>query len=104
VMERFRDLCEEIVFGVTWSREGLDLKTRSLVTMVSDVATGEQDALSLHVRFCRRFGYTEEEIVEVILHLMSYVGVPLARRALITCKQVFADIRAEEAAGGTPLA
>jgi 4-carboxymuconolactone decarboxylase len=101
IMEKFGDLTQEIVFGVVWSRPGLDLRTRSLITMVSDVARGETDALSLHLRFCRRFGFTEDELTEVILHLMAYVGVPLARRALVVAKDVFAQMRAE---GETALA
>jgi alkylhydroperoxidase/carboxymuconolactone decarboxylase family protein YurZ len=51
IMGKFGDLTQEIIFGVLWSRPGLDLRTRSLVTMVSDVATGQTDALSLHLRF-----------------------------------------------------
>jgi 4-carboxymuconolactone decarboxylase len=98
IMGKFGDLTQEIIFGVIWSRPGLDLRTRSLVTMVSDVATGQTDALSLHLRFCRRYGYSEDELVEIILHLMGYVGVPLARKALIVARDVFAQLRAEAAA------
>lgn len=98
IMSKFGDLTQEVVFGVVWSRPGLDLRTRSLVTMVSDVATGETEALGLHLRFCRRFGFTEDELTEIILHVMSYVGVPKARRALIVAKEVFAQMRAEELA------
>jgi alkylhydroperoxidase/carboxymuconolactone decarboxylase family protein YurZ len=97
IMTKFRDLCEETIFGVLWSRPGLDLRTRSLITAVSDVATGQTAALGLHLRFCRRYGWTEDELVEIILHLMGYVGVPLARQALIVARDVFAQMRAEEA-------
>jgi 4-carboxymuconolactone decarboxylase len=62
---------------------------------VSDVATGQTEALGLHLRFCRRYGWTEDELVETILHLMGYVGVPLARRALIKASETFAVIRVE---------
>jgi alkylhydroperoxidase/carboxymuconolactone decarboxylase family protein YurZ len=97
IMAKFGDLTQEVIFGILWSRDGLDLKTRSLVTAVSDIATGQTEALGLHLRFCRRYGYSEEELTEVILHLMGYVGVPLARRALIKASETFAAIRAEEA-------
>ncbi len=36
VMEKFGDLTQEVIFGILWSRPGLDLKTRSLITAVSD--------------------------------------------------------------------
>ena len=99
VMEKFGDLTQEIIFGILWSRPGLDLKTRSLITAVSDVATGQTEALGLHLRFCRRYGWTEDELVEIILHLMGYVGVPLARRALIKASEIFAAMRAEAEGG-----
>lgn len=95
IMEKLAELTQEIIFGVLWRRPGLDLKTRSLVTLVSDVATGQTEALGLHLRMARRHGWTEDELVEIILHLMGYVGVPLARKALITAKETFAEIRAE---------
>jgi alkylhydroperoxidase/carboxymuconolactone decarboxylase family protein YurZ len=95
IMTKFGDLTQEVIFGILWQRPGLDLKTRSLVTMVSDVSTGQLDALGLHLRFCLRFGYTEDELVEIILHLMGYVGVPAARKALIVASKTFADVRAE---------
>ena len=95
IMEKFAGLTQEVIFGVLWSRPGIDLKTRSLVTLVSDAATGQTDALQLHLRFARRYGWTEDELVEVLLHLTGYVGVPLARRALITARDTFAQLRAE---------
>ena len=95
IMEKFAELTQEVIFGVLWSRPGLDLKTRSLITVVSDVATGQTGALRLHLRFARRQGWTEDELVETIFHLMGYVGVPLARQALIVAKETFAELRAE---------
>jgi 4-carboxymuconolactone decarboxylase len=95
MMEKFRDFTEEVVFGILWSRGGIDVKTRSLVTLVSDAATGQTDALQLHLRFARRYGWTEEELTEVLIHLAGYVGIPLSRKALITASETFAEIRAE---------
>ena len=43
-----------------------------------------------------RQGWTEDELVEAILHLGGYAGLPLAREALITARETFAEIRAEE--------
>lgn len=95
LMEKFRDFNNEVIFGVLWDRDGIDLKTRSLVTAIADVATGQTEALSLHLRFCLRHGWSVEEITECIIHLTGYVGVPLVRRALVTAEQVFAVIATE---------
>jgi len=39
-------------------------------------------------------GWTEDELVEVMLHLTGYLGLPLVREALMTAKEVFAEVRA----------
>jgi 4-carboxymuconolactone decarboxylase len=95
VMQKFIDVATESVFGALWSRPGLDLKTRTLVCVVSDAATGREPELAIHLRFALRQGWTEEELTEVLLHLSGYVGLPLIREAMLIAKRVFAEIKAE---------
>ncbi|MCX7383490.1 MAG: carboxymuconolactone decarboxylase family protein [Alphaproteobacteria bacterium] len=94
-MREFRDLAQEIAFGTVWSRPGLDLKTRTLICVVSDVATGRDPELAIHLRMAIRQGWTEEELREAILHLSVYVGLPLVREAMLTARDTFAAMRAE---------
>jgi 4-carboxymuconolactone decarboxylase len=96
MMRTFIDTATETVFGTLWARPGLDLKTRTLVCVVSDAATARVEELAIHLRMARRQGWTEEELTEVLLHLMGYVGAPLVREAFITAKKVFAEIRGEK--------
>jgi len=98
VMKKFIDLATEPVFGALWTRPGLDLKTRALVCVVSDVATGREPELGLHLRMALRQGWTEEELTEVLLHLSGYVGVPIIRESMMAASKVFAEFRAERAA------
>jgi 4-carboxymuconolactone decarboxylase len=95
IMGKFVDLVTETVFGALWSRPGLDLKTRTLITVVSDVSTARTPELAIHLRMALRQGWTEDELVEAILHLSGYVGVPLVREALIVATAVFAESRTE---------
>jgi 4-carboxymuconolactone decarboxylase len=95
IMEKFGEVTQELLFGTLWARPGLDLKARSLVCVASDVSTGQTSALRLHIRFARNQGWTEDELVEAILHLFGYVGAPLVREALIAAKEVFAEMQAE---------
>lgn len=95
VMKQFIDVATENVFGALWGRPGLDLKTRTLICVVSDAATGRAPELALHVRMALRQGWTEDELVEVLLHLSGYVGVPLIREAMLVARDVFAEVRAE---------
>ena len=95
LMEKFRDYACEAVFGLLWTRPGLDLKTRTLICVVSDTATARWPELAIHLRMARRQGWTEDELIEVLLHLSGYVGVPLIREAMLTAKDVFAEMRKE---------
>jgi 4-carboxymuconolactone decarboxylase len=92
-MQKFRDLTTETIFGTLWTRPGLDLKTRALICVVSDTTTGRTPELALHVRMALRQGWTEDELTEVLLHLLGYVGAPLVREALLTATEVFKEVR-----------
>jgi 4-carboxymuconolactone decarboxylase len=97
VMKKFIDVATETVFGALWTRPGLDLKTRALICVVSDAATGREPELGLHLRMALRQGWTEDELVEVLLHLSGYVGVPIIRESMMVASKVFAEWRAERA-------
>lgn len=94
-MRKFRDLAQEIAFGNVWSRPGLDLKTRTMICVVSDTATGRAPELAIHLRMALRQGWTETELTEALLHLTVYIGLPLVREALLTARDTFAAIRGE---------
>lgn len=94
-MHKFIDLASETVFGTLWTRVGVDLKTRTLVTVVADASTGREPELAIHLRMARRQGWSEDELIEVLLHLMGYVGAPLVRDAMLVATKVFAEMRAE---------
>jgi 4-carboxymuconolactone decarboxylase len=91
---KFIDVVTETVFGTLWTRPGLDLKTRTLVCVVSDAATGQAPEPAIHLRMALRQGWTEEELTEVLLHLSGYVGAPLVREAFLVAKQLFAEVKA----------
>ena len=96
IMKKFGDYAREAVFGMLWDRPGLDLKTKALICVISDTAQARWPELAIHLRMARNQGWTEDELVESLLHLGGYVGVPLIREALLTAKEVFAEMRAEK--------
>ena len=100
VMKKFIDVATETVFGALWTRPGLDLKTRALICVVSDAATGREPELALHLRMALRQGWSEEELTETLLHLSGYVGVPIIRECMMVASRVFAKFKAERAAEG----
>lgn len=95
IMRKFAEYSTEAVFGGLWSRPGLDLKTRALICVVSDTVMGRAPELAIHLRMARGQGWTEDELVEAILHLSGYAGLPLVREALLTAREVFKELRKE---------
>jgi 4-carboxymuconolactone decarboxylase len=95
IMEKFAEVTQETIFGTLWTRPGLDLKTRALICVISDAATGRDPELKLHLRFAINQGWTEDELSEALLHLTGYVGAPLVREALLTAVEVFKELRDE---------
>ena len=98
IMRTFIDVATETIFGTLWTRPGLDLKTRTLITLVSDAATGREAELAIHLRMALRQGWTEEELTEALIHLVGYVGAPLVRDALLTARDLFAEVKKEAGA------
>ncbi len=95
MMKKFGDYAREAVFGMLWSRPGLDLKTRALICVISDASTHALPELAIHLRMARRQGWTEDELSEALLHLAGYIGLPAVREAMLTAKEVFAELRKE---------
>ena len=91
VMETFAEFATEAVFGLLWSRPGLDHKTRAIVTVTSDVCNQCWPELEIHLRFALNLGWTEEELTETLLHLGGYIGVPVVREAMLIADRVFAE-------------
>jgi 4-carboxymuconolactone decarboxylase len=89
LMKKFIDVATESIFGAIWTRPGLDLKTRTMVTVVSDAATGRYPELEIHLGFALRQGWTEEELTEALIHLIGYVGAPVIRDAMLVASEVF---------------
>jgi 4-carboxymuconolactone decarboxylase len=95
MMKKFGDYAREAVFGMLWSRPGLDIKTRALICVVSDTAQARWPELAIHLRMARNQGWTEDELSEALMHLCGYIGLPSVREALLTAKEVFAEMRKE---------
>ena len=75
-------------WGDVWQRPGLDLKTRSLITVAMLTALGKQHELKGHVRGALNNGATPQEIQEVLLHASIYCGLPAAVEAFRTAAEV----------------
>jgi 4-carboxymuconolactone decarboxylase len=79
----------ESAFGMIWSRPGLALRDRSLVTVAQLAALGKTAELRGHLAGALNNGCTQEELVEVLMQTAVYAGVPAANEALGVAADVF---------------
>jgi 4-carboxymuconolactone decarboxylase len=84
----FQDFITRVAWGDVWSRDGLDRRTRSAITVAVLVALGRTGELELHLRGARRNGLTDAEIAEILLHVAVYAGVPAANAAFAVARRV----------------
>jgi 4-carboxymuconolactone decarboxylase len=80
--------------GELWQRPGLDLRTRSLITIAVVAATGRPRALRFNIRMALRNGATRQEIVETLLQVAGYAGFPACWEGLGVVRDVFAELDA----------
>ena len=88
--EGFATFLNQQLFGTIWSRPGLPIKLRSLITMTVLMALGRGPELRLHMRGALNLGIPPEEIKELIVHVSQYSGVPTAVEAIRAFNEVTA--------------
>jgi alkylhydroperoxidase/carboxymuconolactone decarboxylase family protein YurZ len=71
----------ECVFGRVWVRPGLDLRSRSLVTLAILIATQQWTEVRVHAGAAMNNGLTREELEEVVIQSAPYAGYPVAAHA-----------------------
>ena len=83
----------EMWFGKTFNREGLDAKTRLLVTLAGLVAqgAGAEAQIRLTVRHALAAGASEREIMEVIWQMGMFGGLPAMQKAFELTQSEFSE-------------
>ena len=92
-----RDMTMAHLFGDVWSRPGLELRERALLTLATTAALGREPLVRVAIRTSLNLGLTREQIEEAFIHLAHYAGWPVA----VTGCQALAEIvdeREKEAA------
>ena len=88
----------EMAFGRTFNRDGLDAKTRMLVTIAALTVLGAhaEPQLRLSVRHALEAGATQREIAETIYQMSMFGGLPAMQKALEIAQGVFAETEEKE--------
>jgi 4-carboxymuconolactone decarboxylase len=91
-----QDLVTEYAWGAVWNREGLDLRTRSLLTLVMLTALNRMHEFGVHVRGAVNNGCSRDQIREALLQTAVYCGAPAALESFRVAERVLAEIDAHE--------
>jgi 4-carboxymuconolactone decarboxylase len=82
----------EFAFGDIYSREGLGLQERELITIASLLTAGGcEPQLAVHINGALNVGILPEKIVETCIQCIPYTGFPRVLNAVFTAKKVFAE-------------
>ena len=86
----FASLNDDVLFGTVWSDETLDLKTRSIITVVSLMSKGILDSsLKYHIMNAKKNGVSKEEFAAIVTHVAFYAGWPNAWAVFNMGKEVY---------------
>ncbi|MCM1350167.1 MAG: carboxymuconolactone decarboxylase family protein [Prevotella sp.] len=89
---KFAKLNDDVLFGEVWSDEAIDLKQRSIITIVSLMAQGITDSsLIYHLETAKQNGVTQNEIAAIITHAAFYCGWPKAWAVFRLAKDVWGE-------------
>lgn len=91
-----QDLVTEYCWGAVWSRDGLELRTRSLLNLVMLTALNRMHELAVHVRGAVNNGCSRDEIREALLQTAVYCGAPAALESFRVAERVLAELDVED--------
>ena len=81
---------DDVLFGENWNNTDIDLKTRSIITVVALMASGITDSsLKFHLQNAKNHGVTRAEIAAVITHTAFYAGWPKGWAVFNLAKEVW---------------
>ena len=87
---QFAHFNDDVLFGENWNNQNLDVKTRSIITVVALMSSGITDSsLIYHLQNAKEHGVTQKEIATIITHTAFYVGWPKGWAVFNLAKEVW---------------
>ena len=88
----FAHFNDDVLFGENWNNKDIDLKTRSIITVVSLMSQGITDnSLKYHLQNAKNHGVTKTEMVGIITHCAFYMGWSKAWATFNIAKEVWTE-------------
>ena len=90
--EPFQTLITEAAWGNVWARDTIPLRERSMLTIALLAATGNFDEIGMHIRATANTGASPDDVMESLLHVAVYAGVPKANHAIKVARQTYEEM------------
>ena len=91
----FQDFITDGAWGTLWADHTIPLRERSMLTLALLAATGNFDEIPMHIRATQNTGASPDDVMQALLHVAVYAGVPKANRAIKLAKQTYAELGIE---------
>jgi 4-carboxymuconolactone decarboxylase len=92
----FQALITDAAWGHVWSRGTISLRERSMLTIALLAGLGNDHELAMHIRATANTGASQEDVMEALLHVAIYAGVPRANHAIRIAKDTYATMTSGE--------
>jgi 4-carboxymuconolactone decarboxylase len=96
----FQEYITRAAWGEIWTRPGLSIPTRHLLTIALLAALNRPEELALHLEATSNTGVSPQELKEALMHVAVYAGVPAANAAMKTAKRILAERSAQRSDPG----
>lgn len=93
--EAFQTLITEGAWGSVWARDTISLRERSMLTLALLAATGSFEEIAMHIRATANTGASPDDVMEALLHVAVYAGVPRANHAIKIARATYAEMGIE---------
>lgn len=93
----FQTLITEGAWGTVWADDTITRRERSMLTLALLAATGNFEEIPMHVRATARTGASPEDVMQALLHVAVYAGVPKANHAIKLARETFAEMEEDRA-------
>lgn len=90
--EPFQTLITESAWGRVWASDAITRRERSMLTLALLAATGNFEEIPMHIRATANTGASKTDVMEALLHVAVYAGVPKANHAIKLAKATYAEM------------
>lgn len=90
----FQQMITETAWGNLWADDTISRRERSMLTLALLAATGNFEEIPMHVRATANTGASKDDVMQALLHVAVYAGVPKANHAIKLAKQTYAQMEA----------